>query len=297
MRCGSPTAQTTSPAWSRSPAEGFVTGPSGRSMPSTSAEAWRRTSASPSRRTVERRPGRQGVGTYPQSRGGLLFAAAFAFRPLFVQYAVEDAELFVGAYDRQTIVGKKHRMAVGELQPAFAAADGHDRDAVAATEVDLAERPSCDDRFGRDAEFGHVELFERQLPFIQRPFCIGRVVAAEVLAQTLLHFERTAAEPFREDDAGEQRQRHGEAHARSGVEQRRHDGHQNPDAEQAFDENERDERPAVEFAVVPQLPEFGRAVALPEHDEQDRRQHGEDRRQTHCGAVRPGIRASIHGAA
>ena len=174
-------------------------------------------------------------------------------------------------------------MAVGELQPAFAAADGHDRDAVAAAEVDLAERPSCDDRFGRDAEFGHVELLERQLPFIQRPFCIGRVVAAEVLAQTLLHFERTAAEPFREDDAGEQRQRHGEAHARSGVEQRRHDGHQNPDAEQAFDENERDERPAVEFAVVPQLSEFGRAVALPEHDEQDRR--------------RPGIRASIHGAA
>ena len=197
---------------------------------------------------------------------------------------MEDAELFVGAYDRQTIVGKKHRMAVGKLQPAFAAADGHDRDAVAAAEVDLAERPSCDDRFGRDAEFGHVELLERQLPFIQRPFCIGRVVAAEVLAQTLLHFERTAAEPFREDDAGEQRQRHGEAHARSGVEQRRHDGHQNPDAEQAFDENERDERPAVEFAVVPQLSEFGRAVALPEHDEQDRRQHGEDRRQTHRSA-------------
>ena len=62
MRCGSPTAQTTSPARSRSPAEGFVTGPSGRSMPSTSAEAWRRTSRFAERRTVERRPGRQGCG-------------------------------------------------------------------------------------------------------------------------------------------------------------------------------------------------------------------------------------------
>lgn len=118
MRCGSPTAQTTSPARSRSPAEGFVTGPFG----AFDAQHQRRGAAAylrfAERRTVERRPGRQGVGTYPQSRGGLLFAAAFAFRPLFVQYAVEDAELFVGAYDRQTIVGKKHRMAVGELQPA-----------------------------------------------------------------------------------------------------------------------------------------------------------------------------------
>lgn len=194
MRCGSPTAQTTSPARSRFAGGGIRHRPFG----AFDAQHQRRGAAGvpPLRRASYRRAptGRQGVGTYPQSRGGLLFAAAFAFRPLFVQYAVEDAELFVGAYDRQTIVGKKHRMAVGELQPAFAAADGHDRDAVAAAEVDLAERPSCDDRFGRDAEFGHVELLERQLPFIQRPFCIGRVVARRS--------SRADAPPFRTNGGG-----------------------------------------------------------------------------------------------